>query len=140
MDNKYNQLLSLLEKTFNSDGDIYILAISEIQTKYVVRERSVHQVRIALTFQEGNTVNPYYDGTDLYVTMSEDKIQFALEEKWADGPPAVEGSPIELALGWVSELAEPFYVSPEALAAAKSHNPIHNRDSRKEDVQEGSDT
>jgi hypothetical protein len=127
MENKYNQLLSLLETTFNLDGDICFLAISETQVESVVEERPVHQVRVALTFQEGDTVNPYYDGTDLFVTMRENDIKFTLEKSWADGPPAVEGSPIELALSWVTELTEPFYVSPEVLVAAKaSSNPRNN--------------
>lgn len=52
----------------------------------------------------------------------EDNFQFALEKDWADGPPAIEGSPIEFALGWVSELAEPFYVSPEDLTAAEAND------------------
>ncbi|MNP49835.1 hypothetical protein D3C76_1440480 [compost metagenome] len=54
--------------------------------------------------------------------MSEDSIVFTLEKEWADGPPAIEGSPIEFALGWVSELAKPFYISPEALAVAEANN------------------
>lgn len=54
-------------------------------------------------------------------------VKFTLEKSWADGPPAVEGSPIELALSWVTELTEPFYVSPEVLVAAKtSSNPRNN--------------
>ncbi|WP_422658931.1 hypothetical protein ACK8P5_25290 [Paenibacillus sp. EC2-1] len=47
--------------------------------------------------------------------MSEDSIHFTPENDWADRPPAMEGSPTVLALGWMSELAEPFYVSPELL-------------------------
>jgi hypothetical protein len=77
-------------------------------------------VRVALTFQEGETINPNYEGTDLFVTMGENNIQFALEKNWADDPPAIEGSPIEFALGWVSKLAKPFYVSSEALTAAEA--------------------
>lgn len=70
----------------------------------------------------------------MFVIVDGDDISFTREEEWADGPPAIEGSPIELALGWVSDLAEPFYISPEALAAAKFHNPNYNSDSRREDV------
>lgn len=140
MNENHTELLLLLETVFNPEGNIHFLAIAKKQIQVNEKERPVHQVRVALTFKEGDTVNPYYDGTDLFVTMDEDSIQFALEEEWADGPPAIEGSPIELALGWVSELAEPFYVSPEAIAAAKSHNPIPDKDSRKEDGQEESDT
>ncbi|KAA8753964.1 hypothetical protein [Paenibacillus sp. UASWS1643] len=116
------KLLALLESTFNPEGDIHFLAIAEKQIQVHEKERPVHQVRVALTFQEGDTLNLYYDGTDLFVLMGEDNIQFTLEKEWTDGPPTIEGSPIEFALGWVAELAEPFYVSPEALAAAETNN------------------
>ncbi|MFF2017805.1 hypothetical protein [Paenibacillus sp. NPDC058177] len=115
-------LLSLLESTFNPRGEIHFLAIAKKQIQVHEKERPVHQVRVALTFQEGATVNPYYDGTDLFVTISEDSIQFTLEEEWAESPPTIEGSPIEFALSWVSQLTKPFYVSAEALAAAKANN------------------
>ncbi|MNW32866.1 hypothetical protein D3C74_98160 [compost metagenome] len=119
MNKEQERLVSLLESTFNPEGDIHFLAIAEKQIQIHEKERPVHQVRVALTFKEGETVNPYYDGTDLFVTMDDkDNIQFTLEKEWADGPPAIEGSPIEFALSWVSELTEPFYISPEALAAA----------------------
>lgn len=72
--------------------------------------------------------------------MGEEGIQFTLEKDWADGPPAIEGSPIELALGWVSKLADPFYVSPDALAAAKaSGKASHDNGSQNNSGQEGSD-
>ncbi|MGN7414605.1 hypothetical protein [Paenibacillus sp. SAF-068] len=116
------KLLVLLESTFNPEGDIHFLTIAEKEIQIHEKERPVHQVRVALTFQEVDTVNPYYDGTDLFVTIEEDNIQFALEKDWADEPPAIEGSPIEFALGWVSELTEPFYVSHEALRAAEANN------------------
>ncbi|WP_145414872.1 hypothetical protein [Paenibacillus xylanexedens] len=119
---RQSQLLLLLEKTFSPEGEIHFLAIAEKEIQIHEKERPVHQVRVALTFQEGDTVNPYYDGTNLFVIIDEDSIEFTLEKEWADGPPAIEGSPIEFALGWVSELAEPFYVSLEALAAAKTNN------------------
>jgi hypothetical protein len=140
MKKKHAQIFSLLESTFNPKGDIHFLAIAEKQIQVHEKERPVHQVRVALTFQEGDTINPYYDGTDLFVTMDEDDIRFTLEKDWADGPPAIEGSPIELVLGWVSELADPFYVSSEALAAAKaSKNSSHDNTFRNKCGQEGSD-
>ncbi|MGO4531982.1 hypothetical protein AB4Z30_23125 [Paenibacillus sp. 2TAF8] len=122
MNKSHTQLLALLESTFNPEGDIHFLAIAEKETQVYEKERPVHHVRVALTFQEQDTVNPYYDGTDLFVTMDAETIQFTLKMDWADGPPAIEGSPIEFALGWVSELAEPFYVSSEALTAAEANN------------------
>ncbi|SEL78810.1 hypothetical protein [Paenibacillus sp. OK003] len=118
----HKKLIKLLEETINPEGEIHFLALAEKQLQTHEKERPVHQVRVALTFQEGDTPNPYYDGTDLFVTMDEAHIQFTLEKDWVDGPPAIEGSPIEFALGWVSELAEPFYVSPQALAAAEANN------------------
>ncbi|MEC0371128.1 hypothetical protein [Paenibacillus chibensis] len=127
MNTLYNQIFKLLESAFNPEGDIHFLAIAEKQIQIHEIERPVHQVRVALTFQEGDTVNPYYDGTDLFITIGEDSIEFTQEKDWADGPPAIEGSPIELALDWVSELAEPFYVSPEALAAATASNKLPPR-------------
>lgn len=120
MNKKHNEIIKLLEVAFNPEGDIHLLAIAETQIQIHEKKRPVHQVRVALTFKEGDTVNPYYDGTDLFVTISESSIEFTLEKEWVDGPPAIEGSPIEFALGWVSELVEPFYVSQEALAAAKA--------------------
>ena len=121
MNKQQQQLLTLLESTFNPQDDVHFLAIAETETQIQVhdKERPVHQVRVALTFKEGETVNSYYDGTDLFVTMDDNGIQFTLEKDWADGPPAVEGSPIELALGWVSELAPPFHVSLHAKEAAE---------------------
>ena len=71
------------------------------------------KVRIALTFKEDDTINPYFDGTDLFVAIKANGIRFANEDEWADGPLIMEGSPIELAVGWVSELAQPFWISPE---------------------------
>lgn len=80
MNTKQNQILGLLEITFNPEGDIHFLAIAEKQIQIHEKERPVHHVRVALTFQEGDTTNPYYDGTDLFVTMNEDHIQFTLEK------------------------------------------------------------
>ncbi|MCP3776176.1 hypothetical protein NLX71_23230 [Paenibacillus sp. MZ04-78.2] len=49
--------------------------------------------------------------------MHTTNIQLTHEDEWADGPPIPEGSPIEFALGWVTELIGPFIVSPEAQRA-----------------------
>lgn len=142
MNNKQKKLYEMLETTFNPEGDIHFLSIAETQIQIYEKERPVHQVRVALTFKEGDTVTPYYDGTDLFVTVSEDNIKFTLEKDWThDGPPAIEGSPIEFALGWVSELAEPFYVSSEALAAAEANNhPRYNNNPEGNNPQEESET
>jgi len=134
------RLYELLKTAFNPEGDIHFLALAEKQIQVHEKERPVHQVRVALTFQEGDTVNPYYDGTDLFVTMSEDNIQFTLEKDWVDEPPTIEGSPIEFALGWVAELAEPFYFSTEALAAAEANNhPSYSNNPQSNNHQEESE-
>ncbi|SLK17350.1 MULTISPECIES: hypothetical protein [unclassified Paenibacillus] len=134
------KLLALLESTFNSEDDIHFLAIAEKEIQINEKELPVHQERVALTFKEGGTVNPYYNGTDLFVTIGEDNIQFALEKDWVEEPPTIEGSPTEFALGWVSELAEPFYVSREALTAAKSSNyPRYNNNLEGNSPQEESE-
>lgn len=119
MNKNQKRLYELLETAFNPEGDIHFLAIAEEQTPVHEKERPVHQVRVALTFKEGDGINSFYDGTDVFVVLDGDDISFTREEEWADGPPLVEGSPVELAVGWVSGLAEPFYISPEALAATQ---------------------
>lgn len=111
-------LIKLLNQTFNPEGDICILAISAITSldaPHEIQHSSFYKVRIALTYQDSDGINPYFDGTDLFVQITSEGIRFAKEEVWADGPPIMEGSPIELAVGWVSELNAPLFVSPELL-------------------------
>jgi len=130
--NIYQQLLSLLETTFNLEGDLHILAVSAKVHTVDENERPVHKVRVALTYKEGDLICPYYDGTELFVLFNEtgieftnegqesvngDSWEFVYEEKWADGPPIIEGSPKHIALNWVAQLAPPFYVSSVALNA-----------------------
>ena len=35
-------------------------------------------------------VVPYFDGSDLYVSITVNDIEFILEDEWTDGPPLVE--------------------------------------------------
>jgi len=115
------KLLDFLKTVFNPDGSIHILAVSTVQLHQAYPSHTIDlKVRIALTYLEDDAVNPYFDGTDLYITIDSDDIHFSNETEWADGPPQREGSPNNLALEWVSEMAEPFYVSPEAIATAKT--------------------
>ncbi|WP_339279095.1 hypothetical protein NYE40_23895 [Paenibacillus sp. FSL W8-1187] len=118
MTTNQEKLHKFLSSAFNPEGDIHFLAISEVETESAVKGRPIHKVRVALTYKEGDEITPYFDGTDVFVVVDGDDISFTREEEWADGPPLVEGSPNELALSWVSELAEPFYISAEARAAA----------------------
>ncbi|MEK3761325.1 hypothetical protein MKZ07_23215 [Paenibacillus sp. FSL P4-0338] len=120
MDNTWqDRLLDYLKLEFCPDDTTHILAVSVVNPKHgEYKLKRKFKVRVALTFLEDEGVNPYFDGTDLYVSITPTDIYFEREDEWADGPPIMEGSPIELALGWVSELALPFYVSLEAQETA----------------------
>ncbi|MGG1519015.1 hypothetical protein ABE504_26630 [Paenibacillus oryzisoli] len=116
---RHQRILDFLKQEFNPDDTIHLLAVSAAEQLHDEYDLATTlKVRIALTFQEDASVNPYFDGTDLFVCMTETDIRFTKENEWADGPPLREGSPNELALGWVSELASPIFVSPEAQEAA----------------------
>lgn len=119
------RILDFLKTSFDTDCTIHIMAVAAAQEDQDVSNQEVtFKVRVAITFQDGSEVNPYFDGTDLYVTIAVDEIRFAREDEWADGPPLREGSPNELALDWVSELAPPFFVSPHAREAADRRSAI----------------
>jgi hypothetical protein len=121
MDKSWQQrLLDFLNLALNPNGDICLLAVSAIEQQKEHRETVQLKVRVALTFRDGEGVNPYFDGTDLFVAMNPNEVRFIREDGWTEGPPIMEGSPNELALGWVSQLAPPFFVSPEAREAAKT--------------------
>lgn len=113
-----SRLLEFLKSSFDPEETMHFLAVSATQVEQDGSEQKIKfKVRIALTFQEVDFINPYFDGTDLYVAISSNGIQFTNEDEWSDGPPIMEGSPVELAIGWVSDLAPPFWVSLEAREA-----------------------
>jgi hypothetical protein len=116
---KQLRILEFLKTSLDAEGTIHFLAVAAMEQEKVEHLQSITiKVRLALTFQEDQSVNPYFDGTDMYILMTPTEIQFTREDEWADGPPIMEGSPIELALGWVSQLSVPFYISTEAQEAA----------------------
>lgn len=119
MDNEQQRrVLEFLKSSFDPEETMHFLAVSALQVEQDGSEQGLKlKVRIALTFREGESINPYFDGTDLYAAISANEIQFTNEDEWSEGPPIMEGSPIELAFGWVSELAPPFLVSSEAREA-----------------------
>ncbi|WP_372814287.1 hypothetical protein [Paenibacillus sp.] len=122
---KQQRILEFLKSSFDTDCTIHILAVAAAQEEQNTSNQEVtFKLRVAVTFQNDYDVNPYFDGTDLYVTISAAEIRFAREDEWADGPPLREGSPNELALDWVSELALPFFVSPQAQEAADRRSAI----------------
>ncbi|CAM4221061.1 hypothetical protein L1N85_16130 [Paenibacillus alkaliterrae] len=119
--NTQKRLLDFLKLTFDYDGAIHFLALSAKESSSDAENQTTRfKLRLALTFRESDTVCPYFDGTELSVDVSPEDIRFADEDEWADGPPIMEGSPNELALSWVSKLAPPFFVSPEAQEAASN--------------------
>lgn len=118
-------LIKLLNDTFNPEGDIHILAISAVTSldaPHEIQHSSFYKARIALTYQDSDGINPYFDGTELFVKITPEGIRLAKEEEWSDGPPLMEGSPIELAVGWVSDLNAPFFVSPELLRLGETNH------------------
>ncbi|MEK5182716.1 hypothetical protein [Paenibacillus odorifer] len=121
MEKQYQQkVINFLKTSFDPEGTNHLLAVAAIEQERVEHSQStIIKLRVALTYQEDQSINPYFDGTDMYVLLNPTEIQFTREEEWADGPPIMEGSPIELALGWVSQLNVPFYVSTEAHKAAQ---------------------
>jgi len=109
------RLMEFLRSAYDCDSTIYFLALSAKETERDLGTSIVNfKLRVALTYHEDDAVCPYFDGTELFVEVGPANIKFANEEGWADGPPLMEGSPNELALPWVSELAPPFYISREA--------------------------
>lgn len=119
MDKQQQKILNFLITSLDPEGTIHFLAVAAMEQEQIEHLQSIIiKLRVALTYQENQSINPYFDGTDMYILMTPTEIQFAREEEWADGPPIMEGSPIELALGWVSQLNVPFYVSSEAHEAA----------------------
>ncbi|MGG2197542.1 hypothetical protein [Paenibacillus validus] len=121
------RLLEFLTASFDTDGMLRFLVASAVELKTSEHPTTLLKVRVAVTFQEGDSVIPYFDGTEMYVEIGPSTIQFTREYEWADGPPIMAGSPNELALPWVSELAPPFLISPEALKAA-NHATINTRE------------
>lgn len=123
MNHTQQRLFDFIEQEFDRDDTIHFLALAAIEQQHVVQAHStIFKVRVALTLQADSGISPYFDGTDIFVSISPTDIQLTHEDEWADGPPIREGSPIELALSWVTELAVPFFVSPEAQQAADHCN------------------
>jgi hypothetical protein len=113
------KILEFLKASFDPDGTLHFLAVSAVKVDHWDSvQATLYKVRTAITFQDGDEVDPYFDGTDLYVIVTPSEIVFANEGDWAEGPPIVEGSPNKLAIKWVSELAPPFWVSAAAIKAS----------------------
>lgn len=114
------RILEFLKTAYDYNGTIHLLALSAKEaTAKGTDLPHRYWLRIAMTYRESDKVCPYFDGTDLAVDVGSEDIRFAAEDEWADGPPIMEGSPNALALPWVSELAPPFFVSQDALEAAR---------------------
>ncbi|RAV19461.1 hypothetical protein [Paenibacillus contaminans] len=80
------RLYNFLTQQFNPDGSIHFLAISAIKLEQEKPNLPTNiKVRLALTFQDSSGMNPYFDGTDLYITITPEDIRFIEEEVWAKG-------------------------------------------------------
>lgn len=110
------KLMEFLEKTFDYDGKLQLLAVSARRDRTKGKSDELHwKLRIALTYREDDTkVNPYWDGTELEIALAGDSIWLLEESALIDEPPIIEGSPNALALEWVSEIAPPLWLSDEA--------------------------
>ncbi|WP_042198149.1 hypothetical protein [Paenibacillus camerounensis] len=118
-ESRRKKLLEFLDRTFNYDGTTYLLAVSaRISTEVGTVLNSHWKLRVALTYRENdNTINPYWDGTELEIAWAEDSIQLLSESALTDETPIIEGSPNALALEWIAEIAPPLWVSNEAKEA-----------------------
>lgn len=111
------EILAFLKTTLDYDRTLHILAVSakEIEGS---RNEGHWKVRVALTYREGDLLNPYWDGTEIDLILKENKFQLLDEGVFTNEPPIIEGSPNSLALDWVTAIASPLWVSDEARAAA----------------------
>lgn len=87
------RLLDFLTASFDTDGTLRFLAVSAEKIEKPNTSAELFKVRAAVTFQEGASVIPYFDGTDMYVEVDPHSIQFAREHEWADGPPGYGRQP-----------------------------------------------
>ncbi|KHL95874.1 hypothetical protein QW71_09695 [Paenibacillus sp. IHB B 3415] len=119
-------MLEFLKKTLDYDGSIHLLAVAiRRMTDKNVTEETIWRLRVALTYREGNSINPYWDGTELDIIEEGEELRLLDEQALADEPPMIEGSPNELALDWVSALANPLWISDEARKAAAEGLDVH---------------
>lgn len=117
------QLLKFLDRTFNFDGTTFLLAVSARESiGDGIALESHWRLRVALTYKENDTVNPYWDGTEFDIAWGRDNILLLDEVVLTNEPPIIEGSPNALALEWVSEIATPLWVSDEAREAAAKND------------------
>lgn len=56
------------------------------------------RLRVALTYKENDTVNPYWDGTEFDIAWGRNNILLLDEVVLTNEPPIIEGSPNVLAL------------------------------------------
>ena len=115
------RLLEFVRITFHYDETLHLLAVSATEVGRAKKSSETFwKVRVALTYREEDSMNPYFDGTDLEVAVDGMEIRLMEESLLANDPPIVEGGSNELAINWVSELASPFWISEEAEKAAKT--------------------
>ncbi|WP_019914330.1 hypothetical protein [Paenibacillus sp. HW567] len=113
------KILELLNKTFDYDGATHLLAVAIRKVADgAFTEETILRLRVAMTYREGKSINPYWDGTEIDIILKGEHPYLLNEQTLADEPPMIEGSPNELALEWVSALATPLWISNEVKEAA----------------------
>jgi hypothetical protein len=85
------QLLGFLERTFNYDGTVHLLVVSARRVGARGQSGEPHwRLRVALTYEENDTINPYWDGTELYIALVGDSIWLLDESVLANEPPIID--------------------------------------------------
>lgn len=85
-------MLEFLKETLDYDGSIHLLAVAiRRMTDKNVTEETIWRLRVALTYWEGNSINPYWDGTELDIIQEGEELRLLDEQALADEPPLIEG-------------------------------------------------
>ncbi|MGP0585563.1 hypothetical protein [Paenibacillus timonensis] len=116
----------------NGDGTVWIMLVSSKSLNEVEESHShitegytpymntntpagtehIHVVRTVLRTSDLQGINPYVDGTDIFMSVNVENhtAELIWEDLWAEGPPIFHGGTIDAAHSWVRDLSEPFYV------------------------------
>ncbi|NQX63751.1 hypothetical protein [Paenibacillus qinlingensis] len=81
MNHSQRRLFDFIKQEFDHDGTIHFLALSAVEQQHDTLTSSViFKVRVALTFQDDSGVNPYFDGTDMFICITPTDIQLTQED------------------------------------------------------------
>lgn len=71
-------LLELLNAIFNPEGEIDIIAISAVFRIHMATTNAVIKLRIELTYHDRDRINPYFDGSKLFVQITPDGFRLIM--------------------------------------------------------------